>query len=364
MADLEGFDVSQWQAGAYSGGGFSFGFAKATESIGYQDPAWTRHIRAILAQPIVPGAYHFARPDLDPGTAGAYAEADWFWRVVTAVGGAKGMLLALDLEVGGGQLGQWRDDFCGRLAWRLGGYQPGWYSYWAFILSRGLNSAPPYWSWLAWPDANGNLPSSSFAVSMQQYGLTTVPGITGQVDANRFFGSVDQLRALTVGGARPAPPPPIHGGSSDMSLALAARLDGSGNDIFRIAPDGSVWVQGAAPPWTPGAWVQMPALPAPARSVAATWNDADTLVVCAVTTDGAGHLNVIRPSQGWLAGSWLTDAGPWLVPAAQGDLVPGPKGDPGATYDDTAVRELVAAADSKGQRALDDLAAIAAAASK
>lgn len=202
MADvLSGFDVSMYQGGSYSGGGsFAFGLAKATEGVGYQDPAWSRHIAAILLQPIVPGAYHFGRPDLNPGTAGALAEADWFWSVVSTVGGARGMLAVLDLEVGSGPLGQWRDAFLGRLAWHVGGYNPGWYSFWSFVQTRALNYATDAWSWLAWPDANGALPAPNFAVSIQQYGLTSVPGITGSVDANRFFGTTAQLKALTVGG--------------------------------------------------------------------------------------------------------------------------------------------------------------------
>lgn len=200
MAELAGFDCSQWQAGAYSGGGgFSFGIVKLVEGVGYKDPAADRHMAAILAQPIIPGGYAFTRPDLNPGTAGAYAEADWFWSVASSYGGARGMLLVNDAESAGGSA-QWCQDWAGRLAWRAGGYNPWLYSYLVWLQSRGivgsaLLAQDPLF--FAWPDANGPLP---LAVSMQQYGLTSVPGIVGQVDADRFFGDPDQLKELTVGG--------------------------------------------------------------------------------------------------------------------------------------------------------------------
>lgn len=201
MADLPGFDLSQWQSGAYAGGGgFAFGIVKLIEGVGFKDPAADRHMAAILAQPIVPGGYAFTRPDLNPGTAGAYAEADWFWRVATSYGGARGMLLADDAESAGGSA-QWCEDFRGRLAWRLGGYNALLYSYWAWLTSRGIVGAAVLAQsplWIAWPDSNGPLPG--VAVSMQQYGLVSVPGIQGGVDGDRFFGTIDQLKALTVGG--------------------------------------------------------------------------------------------------------------------------------------------------------------------
>jgi len=222
-----GFDLSMFQAGSYSGGGgFSFAWAKLTEGVGYKDPAADRHMIAILNQPIVPAGYHFGRPDLNGGQGGAYAEADWFWTVATSYGGARGMLLGLDAESAGGSAG-WCADFLGRLTWRSGGYNPWCYSYWNWMQTRGVVGAALLQTsplWLAWPDANGDTPGG-VAVSMQQYGLGGVPGIQGSVDLNRFYGSVEQLKKLTVPDpnatpvaaveppAPPPPPPPSGGGS-------------------------------------------------------------------------------------------------------------------------------------------------------
>ncbi len=193
---LAGFDVSKWQGGAYSGGGsYSFGIAKASEGTRYRDSAYERHIAAIRASGVIPGAYHFAREDLNPNNP--EHEADWF---LVVVGDPRGMLLVLDLEVGSGALAWWRDRFCERVHARCG--QPcWWYSYHSFVGTHALNtSGTPYPFWLAWPNA-GPMPTYAFgAARMQQYGLTSVPGIGGSVDANRFFGSLGELRALAIGG--------------------------------------------------------------------------------------------------------------------------------------------------------------------
>lgn len=193
---LAGFDRSKWQSGVYpGGGGYSFAFAKATEGNGYKDPTYDRAIAEIRAAKLVPGAYHFARPDLGNSPE---AEADWFLLVV---GDPRGMLLGLDLEAGDGNLAGLRDRFCDRVEKRAGG-PCWWYSYDHFVRLHALNTAGtkyPYWA--AWPDSNGELPTYNFGrPAMQQYGLGAVPGLGGQVDVNRFFGSLSELQALAVGG--------------------------------------------------------------------------------------------------------------------------------------------------------------------
>jgi lysozyme len=243
MADLLGFDVSKWQGGAWNGSGdFTFGVVKLTEGVGYKDSAADRHMAAILAQPIVPGGYHFARPDLNPGTSGAYAEADWFWAVASSYGGAIGMLLAHDAESAGGSA-SWCQDFAGRLFWRSGGYNTIFYSFWAWMTSRGIVGSDVLARsalWLAWPDANGALPGP--AVSMQQWGLTSVPGISGGVDANRFFGTLPQLEALTVGG-----------GAGGLTVAQIDDLQRQLGDVLSLLLFGSAAAY-ADPAKNPNGW--------------------------------------------------------------------------------------------------------------
>jgi GH25 family lysozyme M1 (1,4-beta-N-acetylmuramidase) len=332
-----GFDASAWQGGAYSGGGgFTFGLAKLTEGVGFKDPAADRHMAAILAQPIVPGGYHFGRPDLNAGTAGAYAEADWFWRVATSYGGARGMLLALDAESAGGSAG-WCDDFAGRLSWRLGGYNPLFYSYWAWMLSRGLVGAEVLTYaplWLAWPDANGPLPGP--VVSMQQYGLTSVPGIAGSVDANRFFGSLAQLRALTIGaGSTPNVTPGDPPMASGACITIGARTI-----VAALGQDGQIGLassEGGLGGLEAGTYLTID--PYGSSDVRDVWLGQDTgsdgearLLVFAADGEGSVYGAAYRPADWKQLAGWAIVAG-WRryarVPVYQGEVLSGLQGPPG-----------------------------------
>lgn len=246
---LFGVDVSQWQGmvnwDAVASAGVSCAFAKVTEGNGFEDPQWVHNAGPLAAPgPITAGAYHFARPDLGNTPE---AEADWFWSRLTAhVSNLEGWLLALDLEAGSGDLSAWRDRWCARIEAHSGGYKPGWYTYWDFAQTRGLNKATDYWCWLAWPDSNGPLPNSAFAVAFQQYGTTSVPGIAGQVDANRFFGDVHQLGMLTVGGAMAV--------GLDPNDPIVAEILNHTRQAHSVVARGIYWVDGATDP-VPEPWI-------------------------------------------------------------------------------------------------------------
>ncbi len=130
---------------------------------------------------------------------------------------------------------------------------------------------------------------------------------------------VDRIVRMASTSSVPAPPRLLAGGSSDMSLAVAPRPDGSGMDVLRIAPDGSVWWQGNVPYWNLGAWGEIWTTPL-ARAVSVAWVGADAMVVSVLTEDGQSHINSLHPSTGWKFGDWEIDQGPWLVPAAKSDI--------------------------------------------
>src|SRR5262245_31108816 len=150
---LEGIDVSAFQHvdwNAVAARGISFAFAKVTEGAGRlntglpYDAQWPANSAALLPPgPITPGAYHFARPDLGNSPE---AEADWFWEWFSAfVSDPTGWLIALDLEVGSGDLRGWRDRWCSRVGSKIaGGYIPGWYTFYSFALLHGLNVPTDY----------------------------------------------------------------------------------------------------------------------------------------------------------------------------------------------------------------------------
>src|SRR4051794_34611703 len=78
-----GIDVSSYQGTItwpnVAAAGISFAWAKATEGTGYQDAYFVGNQNNGKAAGVLMGAYHYARYDLHTGTAGATAEANYFW---------------------------------------------------------------------------------------------------------------------------------------------------------------------------------------------------------------------------------------------------------------------------------------------
>jgi len=209
---LSGIDVSAFQGVVdwdQAKTGNSFVLVKATEGVGFTDPLFARNWAELKRVGLVRGAYHFARPDLGDTPQ---SEADWFLSVVQP---GPGDILALDLEVGTGDLSAWAQGFLDHVRNSLGGYRPLFYSFYAFMGTHGLfvPALAENGLWLAWPDANGPLPSVEPwpRVAFQQYGQGPTPGIQGDTDLDRFFGDAAALRQYSIGG----------GFKLDYSLKLA-----------------------------------------------------------------------------------------------------------------------------------------------
>jgi GH25 family lysozyme M1 (1,4-beta-N-acetylmuramidase) len=99
---LEGIDVSHWNGtidwAKVASSGRRFAFMKATEGTTFRDPTYAENRQGAVAAGLVVTAYHFARPDLNPG--GAVAEANHFADVAGI--GAGDIIPVLDLERDGG----------------------------------------------------------------------------------------------------------------------------------------------------------------------------------------------------------------------------------------------------------------------
>jgi len=82
-----GIDVSSYQGtinwATVKSYGITFGWAKATEGSTnyYHDAYFSGNESGARNAGVLIGAYHFARYDRDSGTAGAAAEAGWFWQI-------------------------------------------------------------------------------------------------------------------------------------------------------------------------------------------------------------------------------------------------------------------------------------------
>lgn len=199
---LLGIDISSlqpntdWQQVAQT---HQFAFIKATEGSGYPNPQFGRDWAGARAAGVIRGCYHFARPDL--GNT-AQAEADYFLSVVGPL--SPGDLLALDLEVGDGDLSGWALAWLQRVEQRTG-YKPFLYSYPNFISTRGLGTSAlaAYPLWYASYQANWPpLPGRWSSVTLWQHSdNVTVAGVAGIVDESYSTLTADQLRAL----GKPAP---------------------------------------------------------------------------------------------------------------------------------------------------------------
>ena len=209
-AYLEGVDVSRWQGSidfaALRNSGKRFVIAKATEGIGFLDPMYLANKYGASSAGLAVTAYHFARPDLNPGNP--QGEADWF---VDNLGLVPGMLApALDLEVAGtlgveglkAWVGAWLDRVYART-----GARPMIYAsptFWKKYLADTTTFADQGYSilWVAhWfvpgPTVSANNWSGRGWTFWQYTNCGSVPGISGCVDLDRYNGP--DLTPVTFG---------------------------------------------------------------------------------------------------------------------------------------------------------------------
>lgn len=216
-----GVDVSAHQRDIawkkFADAGVSFAYIKATEGCDWRDPRYKQNVRKATAAGILVGLYHFARPSSrhrDGIKADALAEAEDFATAHTSMFRTWPigvMPPALDIEWGGAkgvsryEATLWCETFLAEL-WGLTGIRPIVYSgpaftqykldegerggeldlaeypLWQADYSRRWRQRPrremPNWPWLIW----------------QHSGEWPRPDGRGKVDANRFRGSMEDLK--------------------------------------------------------------------------------------------------------------------------------------------------------------------------
>jgi hypothetical protein len=219
---IEAIDVSAWQ-GPFPWAeavavGVGLGIAKASEGVGFTDPQWGANLSALLTPgPIVPGSYHFLRPDLgdDP-----VAEAGWYLgrHPAACFDPAVPWVFSLDAESAGGSAAGCYA-FLDAVSSRTG-YSSWFYSFANWITGRGV-AAYDRPLWLAWPNP-GEPPLLGWpALTMVQYGSRALS--VGQVDADRFMG--DRSALLRLAGVAEVPAAVSSGGSMlNIKLASGQRL--------------------------------------------------------------------------------------------------------------------------------------------
>ncbi len=237
----EGIDVSRHQPAidwpAAKAGGIEFAYIKVTEGVGYVDPKVDAHLGGARAAGIIPGLYHFARPDTNSGRDDALHFAEQL-KARNAVG-AGNLPPCLDLEersrgaLAKVDLVDWVSDFLAAAREATGRRQ--WMLYASASFARDRLGKLEWLDkdCLAWIAHYGRKPGNpgwrDDRTVMHQYTSSgRIPGYGADIDRNSCW--VD-LATLT-GGSTPAPPkPPPPPPPSDTSVHVVQ----SGDNLSGIA---------------------------------------------------------------------------------------------------------------------------------
>lgn len=206
-ADLSHYNTSV-DFKAIKAAGFAFVILKATESTNYTDPTFAPRWRAALDAGLIVGAYHFFRSNAD-GRLQADYHLDAIRPLLEASGG-KVIPPANDVETADGatiaarkaRICDWHNLIRGALnmtplvyssqyLWSLltGNMAldcVGWSAHWT--------SADSYLWPVGWPISGRRF--VQVGVYPQHAWAPPVPGVTGEVDVNRYLGTLDELRAF------------------------------------------------------------------------------------------------------------------------------------------------------------------------
>ncbi|MGE3270382.1 MAG: glycoside hydrolase family 25 protein [Chloroflexota bacterium] len=246
--------------------GQAFAFIKATEGTGFRDGYFPKNWQGARANGIIRGAYCFGRPDLvQPET-----EAQAFWAAAEAQGVEAGDMLALDLEDYSGSLVRSLNpvaEYAYRWLLRveqLAGYKPLIYTSAGVCQQYNLGSLAvlaDYGLWLAsWGvETPPPAPRPWHIVAFHQYGVApagSVPGISGDIDVNRFNGTADRIALYGKPGAQPQAVTGFSVGEG-LRAAMAERGDQPASDEVFMKHEGrDSWseafgVSGARYVWVP-----------------------------------------------------------------------------------------------------------------
>ena len=207
---LKGLDLSHWQSDFEAFNSVDFAIIKATEGVGYVDPACDKLYQKAKKSGKLLGVYHFARPDLNNS---AIAEADWFIKNIQ--GYLREAILVLDWE--SGYLGNvaWAKAFLDRVKEKTG-IKAILYASRSPINSFDWSSVAnaDYGLWVADYGANTGSECNKpvvkwwpFYILWQYTSKGRVAGYNGNVDLNNFYGDAETWRKYATSESNPKPVP-------------------------------------------------------------------------------------------------------------------------------------------------------------
>lgn len=219
MANLKGVDISNWQADLNAGKiKADFVISKATEGVGYVNPACDRHIQQALKAGKRIGVYHFARNTQNS----AKAEAEHFLKHTQGYWKNKGCVLVLDWEDVNTSNVAWAKEWLDIVAERTG-IKPLIYMSESVVNAHNWSSVVKgdYGLWVARyrdyaPDVNydmslaGQKPSVKwwpFYAMWQWTSSGRLDGYGGNLDLNEFYGDTAVWDAYAGGKKAPGTTP-------------------------------------------------------------------------------------------------------------------------------------------------------------
>ncbi|WP_340561451.1 lysozyme [Streptomyces sp. GSL17-111] len=208
---VQGIDVSHWQGSinwsSVKASGIDFAYIKATEGTSFKDSRFGANYTGAYYAGLIRGAYHFARPNYSNGAT----QANFF----ASNGGAwsrdnQTLPGVLDIEhnpsgsmcygLSTTQMRTWINDFYTTYKARTGRdmviYTTA--SWWNTCTGRwtGMYNKAPLWI-AHWGVSSPTIPSGFPTWTIWQYTATgRVGGVAGDVDRNKFNGSMSRLLAL------------------------------------------------------------------------------------------------------------------------------------------------------------------------
>ncbi len=212
--NAKGIDVSHWQGKIQwprvAAAGYTFAFGKVTEGTTYTDPTYATNRTGAESAGLTFGAYHFGRPG-GSGAAGiianAIAQADYFLDVAQPQAGE--LPPVLDLETKGALavagLQTWTRAWLDQVAARTGveAFVYASPSFWKTALGDTVDVADAgYPLWIAHWTTNASplVPAAAWGgrswTFWQHNSHGTVPGISPQVDLDRFNGADASAAAI------------------------------------------------------------------------------------------------------------------------------------------------------------------------
>lgn len=293
-----GVDVSRYQHSTSldwakaQADGVEFAFIKATEGRTYTNPYFADDWAATTALGLYRGAYHFARPS--KGTAAA--QATYFVDVAGLADQPGDLPPVLDLETSGGlgvaALQSWTSTFLTTVE-NLTGRTPiiycGPYFWRTYLGDSTAFTRYPLWvahyTSAAQPLLPGGWTTWTF---WQNTSRGQVNGISGNVDEDRFNGSLTDLQVLAQVPADPAPTTPPTETPAPVPVEVAATTTTMSADATAAYAGQSVTFAGAALTRDGGAPVAGHTVALARRPAGSTsWSR-----VATGTTDAAGQVSL------------------------------------------------------------------------